>query len=335
MEAELPKKEQEKRSMPWIDPEKIDEICDIINKHFVGATTRPARQVEELVREAYEFVDEVYGIDAAIIWADGFRVPDETVAEDLQIFRAGGRSIENMARSRLAGIRQARLSEDRVRQCISMDNPERKRLFDLAKGMRVPLPTDFQHNGQYPSIKLRALYLRTQSAVNKMLFSLHEQHLAIILPRGEIEESGVAYHISMAHWTTSKDKASGRPLFDSRDESRGSALNSKTAKILAEEIWGPIEHPTIIDIVDMVMSFWKRECSKDPQAKLENIIMWKMDLRGAYTLLSFDPRDAHLFGMELSDDLLIFFLCGVFGWSCTPFAFQVISRALYSNCDHC
>ena len=53
-----------------------------------------------------------------------------------------------------------------------------------------------------------------------------------------------------------------------------------------------------------------------------------MDLRGAYTLLSFDPRDAHLFGMELSDDLLIFFLCGEFGWSCTPFAFQVISRAL-------
>ena len=56
--------------------------------------------------------------------------------------------------------------------------------------------------------------------------------------------------------------------------------------------------------------------------------MWKRDLRGAYTLLSFDPRDAHLFGMELSDDLLIIFLCGVFCWSCTPFAFQVISGAL-------
>ena len=282
----------------------------------------------ELIREAYEFVDEVYGIDAAVSWAEGFKVPIEAVAKDLRVFRAEGSSIENMARKRLAGIQQTRLSEVRIVQCISSDNPERTRLLGLAEGMRVPLPTGFQPNGQFPRIKLRALYLRTQSAVNKMLYSLHEQQLAIILPREEVEKSGIAYHTSMAHWTTSKDKASGRPLFDSKDESRGSALNGKTAKMLAESIWGPIEHPTIIDIVDMIMSFWKRECGKDPRARWEDIVMWKMDLRGAYTLLPFDPRDAHLFGMELSDDLLIFFLCGVFGWSCTPFAFQVISRAL-------
>ena len=38
----------------------------------------------------------------------------------------------------------------------------------------------------------------------------------------------------MAHWTTSNDKASGRPLFDSKDESRGSALNGRTVKMMAE-----------------------------------------------------------------------------------------------------
>ena len=193
--------------------------------------------------------------------------------------------------------------------------------------MRVPLPADFQPNGQFPRIKLRTLYLKTQSAVNKMLYSL-----TIILPREEVEKSGVAYHTSMAHWTTSKDKASGRPLFDSKDESRGSALNSRTAKMMAEEIWGTIEHPTIIDIADIIMSFWRRECRVDPGAVWEDIILWKMDLRGPYTLLSFDPWDAHLFGMELLDDLLIFFLCGEFGWSCTPFAFQVFSN--YSSCSH-
>ena len=327
-ELEPPDSEEVKQSSPWIDPEKVKEICEIISQHFIGATTRPTRQVRELVKETYEFVDEIYGIDAAVQWAEGFRVPVEAVARDVRIFRAEGNSIENMARGRLAGIRQTRLSEDRVGQCISTENPEREMLLGLAGGMRVPLPSDFQPNGQFPRTKLRTLYLKTQSAVNKMLSSLHEQQLAIILPREEVEKSGVAYHTSMAHWTTSKDKASGRPLFDSKDESRGSALNGRTAKRMAEEIWGIIEHPTIIDIVDMIMSFWRREWKVNPGAIWGDIILWKMDLRGACTLLSFDPRDAHFFGMELSDDLLIFFLCGVFGWSCTPFAFQVISRAL-------
>ena len=70
----------------------------------------------------------------------------------------------------------------------------------------------------------------------------------------------------------------------------------------------------------MIMSFWRRECKVDPGAVWEDIILWKMDLTGAYTLL--------LFGMELLDDLLIFILCKVFGWSYIFFAFQVISRAL-------
>ena len=143
------------------------------------------------------------------------------------MFKAEGNSIENMARGRLAGIRQTRLSEDRVGQCISTDNPKRERLLGLAGGMRVPLPGDFQPNGQFLRIKLRTLYLKTQSAVNKMLYSLHKQQLAIILPREEVEKSGVAYHTSMTHWTTSKDKASGRPLSDSKVESRGSALNGR------------------------------------------------------------------------------------------------------------
>ena len=65
-------------------------------------------------------------------------------------------------------------------------------------------------------------------------------------------------------------------------------------------------------IFHKIISFCKGECGKDPRAKWEDIIMRKMDLRGAYTLLLFDPRDAHLFGMELTDDLLIFFLCGIY-----------------------
>lgn len=53
-----------------------------------------------------------------------------------------------------------------------------------------------------------------------------------------------------------------------------------------------------------------------------------MDLKGAYTLLSFRPDDVSLFGMEVTGDLIYLQLCSIFGWSCTPAAFQVVTRAL-------
>lgn len=52
-----------------------------------------------------------------------------------------------------------------------------------------------------------------------------------------------------------------------------------------------------------------------------------MDLRGAYTLLSLRPQDAGLFGMELTGDLIYLQIYGIFGWSSTPAAFQVVTRA--------
>ena len=53
-----------------------------------------------------------------------------------------------------------------------------------------------------------------------------------------------------------------------------------------------------------------------------------MDLKGAYTLLSFRAEYVGLFGMLLTDDLVYFQLAGIFGWSGTPAAFQVVTRAI-------
>ena len=53
-----------------------------------------------------------------------------------------------------------------------------------------------------------------------------------------------------------------------------------------------------------------------------------MDLRGAFTLLDFDPRWVPFLGTELECGLFIFYLVGYFGWSTMPMAFNVITRAL-------
>ena len=54
--------------------------------------------------------------------------------------------------------------------------------------------------------------------------------------------------------------------------------------------------------------------------------MWKTDLRGAYQLMSLHPDFAKYFGMEIHGECI--HLCGIFGWTCTPAAFQVISRGI-------
>lgn len=60
-----------------------------------------------------------------------------------------------------------------------------------------------------------------------------------------------------------------------------------------------------------------------------------MDLKGAYTLLSFRPEDVGLFGMMLTEDIVYFQIVGIFGWAGTPAAFQVVTRAIQWELSHC
>ena len=193
---------------PKIDPVKIAEIALTISRHFVGVTALSADHIEALVKESYQYVDEVYGVETAVLWAEGFKVPTAAVADDMELFCTLGYSLEALARLRLGGIQHTRLSADRIALCISDGNPELVRLHGLAAGMRVPLPQGFEPNGRFPRVKLRSLYLRAQTAVNKMLYALYEQKLAIILPREVVESSGVKYHTSAAHL----DRAEGQSV---------------------------------------------------------------------------------------------------------------------------
>ena len=59
-----------------------------------------------------------------------------------------------------------------------------------------------------------------------------------------------------------------------------------------------------------------------------------MDLKGAYTLLSFRPEDVQLMGLGLSEDIAYFSLGGHFGWTGLPAAFRVITRALVWEMTH-
>jgi hypothetical protein len=103
-------------------------------------------------------------------------------------------------------------------------------------------------------------------------------------------------------------------------------MNGDWLKARAKEKWDKIAHPTLEDLVEMIVTF--------SAAAVRNgfgttrIRLWKMDLKGAYTLVSYSVEDVHLMACSVPDDLVVFFLCGTFGWGGTPYAFQVITRVL-------
>jgi hypothetical protein len=78
----------------------------------------------------------------------------------------------------------------------------------------------------------------------------------------------------------------------------------------------------------MVLNFWYFSVATDPRLTWSDFTLWKVDLLGAYTLLSFEPEAVPFMAAELTESNIVFFLCGTFGWSGTPASFQVVSRAI-------
>ena len=63
----------------------------------------------------------------------------------------------------------------------------------------------------------------------------------------------------------------------------------------------------------------------------ENLVIWKMDLKGAFNLIFFRPDVAGLLTVPLGDGLMMVSLVGSFGHSVTPYAFDVISRTILAD----
>jgi hypothetical protein len=101
-------------------------------------------------------------------------------------------------------------------------------------------------------------------------------------------------------------------------------LNCDEVKVSAIERWKAVTHPTIETIMVKFLTY-RQQHSDRPW---KDFVIWKMDLRGAFTLLSFKSSNAPLIATQLVGGLVLIFLCGIFGWTATPIAFAVISRAV-------
>jgi hypothetical protein len=175
----------------------------------------------------------------------------------------------------------------------------------------------FSSCGQPPP--LRKVYLEASPAVNKMMAEMWEEGKLLLLPTEAVKKiEGV--HFSPMSWAPKADKKEGRPIGD-LSSPPGGAVNCQEAADLVRDAWGPIELPTLTDIVRMILK-------TADQFGWPNIELWKMDLKGAFTLLNFRPQDVKWLAFELTGGLTAVHIVGMFGWCGCPFGFAVFSRVL-------
>ena len=316
-------------SQPPVDHRRVEHVRRLCLEylHFdVGVTALTA-----LVEEAYRYADQDYGIREAQQWGGDYKVPDTDVEEDEALLARHGGNVEAVMAERLAELQPSRLNHARI-DSLRPDNPERGRLRGLVDGMEVPLPKGFVPNGTGAWPKLRTKYLQTAAAVDKMVMSLREKRLAFVFKKWTAA-TVKDIHLTPGDWTGKKGKEQGRNIIDSSDDKAG-ALNSDDAREAVRQLWGEIQHPTIGDLVVMILDYFDRQRALRPDLTWEHLVLYKMDLRGAFNLLSFRKDTAQYFATELVGGFVIIFLCGIFGWVGTPFAFQVVTRALKHEMRH-
>ena len=305
-----------------IHPELIESVMKTAVSMFSSQDSLSYDSLTNLIIEAVASTDGNFGVQEAVKWANGYEFPQELVDSDLRLFRASQLDFNRMVERRLKKLGLNRLSHARVSR-LREDNPERERLLDIAQGMRVPLPAGFTPNGKSLLTPLRPAYLEVHQAVDKMLAELHIQGLAFCLPKKEAIDLIDGLHLGKASWTPKKGKASGRSIGD-MSFCDGTPLNCDESKVIAESWWGEDRTPD------------DRRCGSDGTRVLRiGASTGTIDeMGGPAALENRRPECAKYFGMEISKERIYIHLYGIFGWTCTPAAFQVVSRGIQWELKH-
>ena len=304
----------------------MDLLARARHKLF-GGLAPDMNVLQSFVREVLSVADWNYDSDAAVKWGANFCFPVDVATRDVTLLSGCENNLTLAIKSLRQFNSQQRLNFQRVVDCVHPNDPDYDRIADLAVyGIRVHVASTFITNGTPPP--LRQLYLQTKNAVNKMIYDLHQDNLLFILPLSYVLEHIPNIHFSPVHWAKKSGKACGRPIFDASDEKYG-ALNSEMASFLAEEFYGPIQHPTLTDIVAMILAYQdEKQMLFGDLYRQSQIILFKHDLKRAFMLLDFAPTDVSLLASPLTDSLVALYHTGLFGLGGMPFAFQVVTRVI-------
>ena len=308
----------------------ITSMSDI-SALLLGADSPRVVDFTNLALQAVTAASQIYGEEEALKWAAGFRWPESDRASDLHDFIACDHSLERLAASRIRLAQdQQLLTTARAVATFHPSNPHLPMVLDVASGVTVVFPPEFVPNSMAPSPPPPSpAYCKLATVVDKAYYDTHgRNHLAVVLPADVVLAHCPAFHTSRLLWTTKVNKVCGRSLIDpSWSDALHSPLNSEAARDMCRDRWGPINNPSIDEVVLMVIA---------AQTKFPHdvIVLWLMDVRGAYTQLAFHPASVKWMAARLLCGAFLFFLAGIFGWSGMPFAFDCVTRAIRWELAH-
>ena len=296
---------------------EVSQLTLLLSKFFVDLDiTIDSSVVLSRIAAASVFYNPVNAESAALAAANGFRLPSDIVLRDSFDFSRTS-SLVDLVQDRQQLFRHDRFNSDRCR--LFMEDPEYATLMDIAvNGAYVPVPSIFRETTSPP--RFRPVHARLQSVFERHAFDLSESGTVLLLNSSLLDS--VPLHYSSLHWTVKPGKALGRLLGDlSNSEISDSALNTDETRLELEGRYGSLYHPTIVDFIDyifMAIDKWG----------LANITFFKEDIANAFAQFPFDPSCTRHLAFQLSTNVTMIYLYGMFGWTGAPFVFGVFSRAL-------
>jgi len=315
-------------------------ITTVITEMFGDEHGIEIDDIARIVKEAVASTSDIYGISDAVKAYGDHRFREDVAKRDTERYQEAGFDLATMTAVLQNAKRSERLNMDRIERVITdatiHDPADIERLKELATvGMIVMVnddpgeateaePTFIQ--GQRPP--LRNLYQQVKGAVNQNFENLHALELAFLLP-ADLVFDHERVHGSPAHWGKKKGKREGRPLYDASDNKHGTPLNTKAAKERLKAHYGEIRHPTIVNLIVMVLDYAaEQKAILGADFRWEDLRIFQKDLKRAFTLLSYRSTDVPKIASELTDGLIAVFHAGVFGWVGTPYCFAVVTRIL-------
>ena len=281
--------------------------------------------IQGLIEESYEAADLDFKIEKAIEWGNGFMFPPEVHIRDSKELADMEYDLPGLIHRRQTDLLPNRLNTERL-QGRDSDHPDTILLHDLVEGIRVPLDPDFVED-RVPGA-MDKNYKLAHSAVDKSWYKLYLAGFILLFTTTAMTNIPAKFKLnySPAGWHKKLGSPGGRCIIDySRPNSHGQALNTKRVKEMAKEFYGKISPVQIDRLMEMTLEQVER------LGGWADLVIWKMDLKGAFNLIFFRPDDAGLLAVPLSDGLVMVSMVGSFGHSVTPYSFDVVSRIILAD----
>ena len=311
---------------PDYTPDQVEQMSRDVMEFLAIVDPAMTTEERELMADLiFDVTGEHHtpGPEDALEWADGFELPESVLKHDLDIIEECNWDWKAIVEKKRGPKRKDRLSVERVEKAIPASHIDKDRAKLLAKGIKIPVDPLWKsnHDAEYPECS--GAYKRVAPAVIKMFHEdFWQKGMGFFITMETARRLGV--NTSVASWTTKYGKVKGRPISNHSRVSPGmeKALNSQHVKEAMEAQWGTIRHPTIAHIARMILAYHRDH----PQIPKEDLVLWACDLKGAFTLLDIEAKDVCKLGLVMGPDLVWCTTVGSFGWTGTPFCFDVITR---------